>query len=69
MTITENVGVTLSLLGWSDTRIYKRVTEVLELVELDPGVMRNRYPTTLSGGEQQRGGFARALAAEPSLML
>ncbi len=69
MTITENVGVTLSLLGWSDTRIYKRVTEVLELVELDPGVMRNRYPTTLSGGEQQRVGFARALAAEPSLML
>jgi len=69
LTVAENVAVTPSLLGWDQARIRRRVDELLELVELDPGAMRSRGPDELSGGQQQRVGVARALAAEPRLML
>jgi osmoprotectant transport system ATP-binding protein len=69
MTVGENVGVTLTLLGWDGARIAARVDELLELVELDPALVGNRHPDHLSGGEQQRVGVARALAASPRLML
>jgi len=69
MTVGENVGITLTLLGWDAGRINQRVDEVLELVELAPGLVRNRRPAELSGGQQQRVGVARALAASPRVML
>jgi osmoprotectant transport system ATP-binding protein len=68
-TIAENVGTVPHLLGWPRARIQKRTEELLELVGLDPGRVRNRYPSQLSGGERQRVGVARAMAAEPPLML
>jgi osmoprotectant transport system ATP-binding protein len=68
LTIEENIAVTPSLLGWSRERTSRRVTELLELVELEPR-LGTRYPSELSGGEKQRVGVARALAAEPRLML
>jgi osmoprotectant transport system ATP-binding protein len=69
MTVGENVAVTLTLVGWDRPRIAARVDELLELVELDPALVRDRHPDQLSGGEQQRVGVARALAASPRLML
>ena len=69
MTVGENVGVTLTLLGWDRARIAARVDQLLELVELEPALVRGRHPDQLSGGEQQRVGVARALAASPRLML
>jgi len=69
MTVPENVGITLTLLGWDQARITRRVDALLHLVELDPAVMRARWPAELSGGQQQRVGVARALAAEPRVML
>jgi osmoprotectant transport system ATP-binding protein len=68
LTIEENVGVTLELLGWDPERRARRVLELLELVELEAGMGR-RYPGELSGGQAQRVAVARALAAEPALML
>src|SRR5438067_3602398 len=68
-TIADNVGTVPRLLGWPRQRIQKRTEELLELVGLDPGRVRNRYPAQLSGGERQRVGVARAMAAEPPVML
>ncbi len=69
MTIGENVSVVPKLLGWDKDKIAARVEELLGLVELDPKEFANRYPKQLSGGQQQRVGVARALAADPPVML
>ena len=68
-TIGENVATVPRLLGWADDRRRARVDELLGLVGLDPAVHRDRYPSQLSGGERQRVGVARALAADPPVML
>ena len=69
MTISANIGLIPRTLGWDKKRIQSRVDEMLTLVGLDPGVYRRRYPKQLSGGQQQRVGVARALAADPPVML
>lgn len=69
LTIAENVGAVPRLLGWSKERIHDRVEELLTTVQLDPGKFAHRYPKQLSGGQQQRVGVARALAADPPVML
>src|SRR5436853_2623726 len=68
-TIADNVATVPRLLGWPRARVQNRVEELLELVGLDPGRVRQRYPSQLSGGERQRVGVARAMAAEPPVML
>jgi osmoprotectant transport system ATP-binding protein len=68
-TVAENIATVPSLLGWPRQRIQQRVNELLELVGLDPTRVRKRYPAQLSGGERQRVGVARAMAAEPPVML
>jgi osmoprotectant transport system ATP-binding protein len=67
-TIAENVAAVPRLLGWKKDRIEARTAELLELVSLDPE-LGARYPAQLSGGQQQRAGVARALAADPLVML
>lgn len=69
MRVGENVGAVLSLLKWPKNKIGPRVDEMLELVGLDPSLYRDRYPKALSGGQMQRVGVARALAADPPIML
>jgi osmoprotectant transport system ATP-binding protein len=69
MSIAQNVGLVPTMLGWDKKRIAARVDELLDLVGLDPSVYRSRYPKQLSGGQQQRVGVARALAADPPVML
>ncbi|GIN96672.1 glycine/betaine ABC transporter ATP-binding protein [Siminovitchia terrae] len=69
MTIAENIAVVPELKKWSRKQILGRVDELLEMVGLDPAVYRDRKPTELSGGQQQRIGVARALAADPSIIL
>ena len=68
-TIAENIATVPRLLGWPAQRITSRTEELLELIGLDPASVRNRYPAQLSGGERQRVGVARAMAAEPPVML
>ena len=68
-TIADNIGTVPHLLGWDKDRIRNRVDELLKLVGLSPEEYRDRYPAELSGGQQQRVGVARALAADPPIML
>jgi osmoprotectant transport system ATP-binding protein len=67
-TISHNVATVPRLLGWPRERIEARVTELMELIGLDPE-LADRFPSQLSGGQQQRVGVARALAADPGVML
>jgi len=69
LTIAQNIAVVPELLGWPKAKIDARVDELLALVRLEPARYRARLPRELSGGEQQRVGVARALAAEPSIIL
>jgi len=69
MTIFDNVATVPRLLKWDKEKISNRVTELLEMVNLDPEQYKKRYPSELSGGQQQRIGVIRALAAEPSTIL
>ncbi len=67
-TIAQNMATVPKMLGWDKVRIRDRVDELAELVGLDPGML-SRYPAELSGGQQQRVGVARALAADPPVLL
>ena len=69
LTIGENVAIVPTLLGWERARIDARIDALLTLVRLEPARYRGRLPRELSGGEQQRVGVARALAAEPRALL
>jgi osmoprotectant transport system ATP-binding protein len=68
-TVRTNVSTVPRLLGWDKKRIRARVDELLDSVGLDPGVYGDRYPAQLSGGQRQRAGVARALAADPPVLL
>jgi osmoprotectant transport system ATP-binding protein len=69
MTVMQNAAVQLEALGWSKTKIKPRIEHLLHLVDLDPQLYADRKPAELSGGEAQRVGIVRALAADPKLIL
>ena len=69
MTVGQNVATVPRLWDWDSARVKARVDELLKLVGLDPEEYRNRYPHQLSGGQRQRVGFARALGADPPILL
>ncbi|MEU6913109.1 betaine/proline/choline family ABC transporter ATP-binding protein [Streptomyces olindensis] len=69
MTVAQNIGLVPRMIGWPKARIRERTEELLDLVGLDPGEFHGRYPRQLSGGQQQRVGVARALAADPPVLL
>ena len=68
-TVAENIATVPRLLRWSSARVAARVDELLRVFQLDPGAYAQAFPHQLSGGQQQRVGVARALAAEPSVLL
>ena len=68
-TIAENIATVPKLLGWDASRVDARVDELLEMVGMDPKIYRTRYPKELSGGQAQRVGVARALGADPEVLL
>jgi osmoprotectant transport system ATP-binding protein len=68
-TVSDNIAIVPRLLKWDKKRVDARVDELLDLVSLDPAQFRGRYPRELSGGQQQRVGVARALAADPPVLL
>lgn len=68
-TIAENIATIPRLLKWPKDKINARVNELLEVVSMDPGIYRDRYPSELSGGQAQRVGVARALGADPDVLL
>jgi len=68
-TIEDNIATVPKLLGWDQARTSERIDELLDAVGLDPAVHRTRYPRELSGGQRQRVGVARAMAADPPVML
>jgi osmoprotectant transport system ATP-binding protein len=69
LTVADNIGAVPKLLGWNKARIRTRTNELMELVGLAPDRYRRRYPAELSGGQRQRAGVARALAADPPVLL
>jgi osmoprotectant transport system ATP-binding protein len=68
-TVADNIATVPQLLGWAQDRIDERVTELLQLFQLEPAVYAAKFPHELSGGQQQRVGVARALAAKPNVLL
>ncbi len=67
--VFDNIAVVPNLLGWEEERVEKRVVELLKMMNLDPDENRNKFPKALSGGQSQRVGVARAMAADPPVML